>query len=63
MRHGNVTFEQIKRKYRYFNWLVIDHNNDIKFNGELYKSPLLFYQKNGFSICPEIRLEIPVVSA
>jgi hypothetical protein len=31
--------------------MVVDHENDVKQNKEHYKSPLLFYVKNGFVIC------------
>jgi hypothetical protein len=32
--------------------------NDVKQNKEHYKSPLLFYVKNGFVICKKMRLKI-----
>lgn len=41
---------------------MIDHENDRKRSGEIYKSPLQFYQKNDFQIFPEYRLEIPILS-
>lgn len=42
---------------------VVDHNEDIKVNGELYVSPLNFYLKQGFDIVNEQRLELPTLSA
>lgn len=42
---------------------VVDHNEDIKVNGELYVSPLNFYLKQGFDIIKEERLELPILSA
>ncbi len=45
-----------------FNGWVMD-KNDLKQNGEVYKSPLEFYLKNGFKLLPDVRLEIPQMSA
>lgn len=45
-----------------YGW-VIDHSNDSKSDGTNYPSPLAFYLKNGFIADPEIRLEIPHLSA
>ena len=42
---------------------VIDHDNDLKQNGEFYKSPLPFYLKNGFEKLSGIRLELDKLSA
>ncbi|MGJ5640783.1 GNAT family N-acetyltransferase [Formosa sp. S-31] len=42
---------------------VIDHNNDYKRNGTLYKSPLSFYLKNGFNICRDAKLQSDKISA
>jgi hypothetical protein len=44
---GSLLMEELKRKDS-LNGLVVDHENDVKQNKEHYKSPLLFYVKNGF---------------
>ncbi|MEO7977870.1 hypothetical protein [Flavobacterium sp.] len=48
---------ELKKNKKSLNGWVIDHENDIKQNKEFYKSPLLFYVKNGFVICEEKRIE------
>lgn len=45
-----------------FGW-VIDHNNDLRTNGQAYRSPVGFYIKNGFKIIPDERLELEKISA
>lgn len=42
---------------------VIDHDRYHKANGEIYKSPLGFYLKNGFKIVNDQRLETDKISA
>lgn len=42
---------------------VIDHNSDIKKNGEIYRSPMEFYLKNGFKRLKTVRLELEKISA
>ena len=42
---------------------VIDHDRDILQNGYAYHSPLSFYLKNGFMLCPEERFENEKISA
>lgn len=45
------------------NGWAIDHTNDKKRNGDVYKSPIGFYLKNGFSILPDERIENETLSA
>ncbi len=45
------------------NGWVIDHNNAVKSDGTLYKSPMDFYLKHNFVVLHDIRLEIEVMSA
>ncbi|MCB0473527.1 MAG: hypothetical protein KDC56_10755, partial [Flavobacteriaceae bacterium] len=52
-----------KEKETELNGWVIDHDNDYKINGELYKSPLNFYLKNGFQKSSDRRLELEKISA
>jgi len=61
--NGTLLLDKLKEKETLLNGWVIDDENDIKQNGEKYKSPVSFYLKNGFTIHPDIRLEIPVLSA
>ncbi|KRD11386.1 hypothetical protein ASE21_06665 [Flavobacterium sp. Root901] len=54
---GSLLMNELKKNKENLNGWVIDHENDVKQNKELYKSPLLFYIKNGFTICAETRIE------
>jgi GNAT superfamily N-acetyltransferase len=47
---GKLLLNAIKKDEKILNGWVSDHNNDFKINGEIYKSPLAFYLKNGFQI-------------
>lgn len=60
---GALLLDRLKQDEEVLNGWVIDHNNDTKKDGEKYQSPLFFYQKNGFSISPENRLETSTLSA
>lgn len=46
----------------FYGW-VIDHDNDQKYNGEKYLSPLSFYQKLGFEILIDERIDNEVLKA
>lgn len=60
---GSLLINELKKKKDSLNGWVIDHENDVKQNKEKYKSPLLFYIKNGFVICTETRIENEKMSA
>ncbi|HEY5391122.1 MAG TPA: hypothetical protein VIJ57_03320 [Hanamia sp.] len=60
---GTFLLARLKTDNDVINGWVIDHENDYKPNGEIYRSPLQFYKKNDFEVFPGIRLEIPVLSA
>ena len=60
---GTMMLDLVRENETELNGWVIDHNNDIKVNGMLYKSPLDFYVKNGFKILPDKRLETEMISA
>lgn len=60
---GTFLLDKLKTDNDIISGWVIDHENDYKPNGEIYRPPLQFYQKNDFEVFPEIRLEIPVLSA
>ncbi|MCK9481612.1 MAG: hypothetical protein M0R38_07625 [Bacteroidia bacterium] len=54
---------ELKSDENVLNGWVIDHNSDIKINGNFYQSPLNFYLKNEFEILNETRLELEIMSA
>lgn len=60
---GTKILDFAKEKESELNGWVIDNNNDRKKNGELYKSPLGFYLKNGFEKFDKERLELEKLSA
>jgi hypothetical protein len=60
---GSLLIEELKKNKDNLNGWVIDHDNEIKNNAAPYKSPLLFYVKNGFTVCTETRIENEKISA
>ncbi|MAX82217.1 MAG: GNAT family N-acetyltransferase [Crocinitomicaceae bacterium] len=60
---GSRLLDEKRRHFGALNGWVIDHNKALKRNGALYDSPLKFYEKNGFDILADIRLETAVISA
>ena len=60
---GRKILNLAKEKETELNAWVIDHNKYKKRNGELYKSPLNFYVKNGFEIMLETRLQNEKIAA
>jgi GNAT superfamily N-acetyltransferase len=42
---------------------VIDNNNAVKMNGEIYKSPIMFYLKHGFNIEEKNRIDNELLNA
>ncbi|RUT70609.1 N-acetyltransferase [Flavobacterium cupreum] len=60
---GSILINELKKNKDSLNGWVIDHENDVKQNQEQYKSPLLFYIKNGFVICTKTRIENEKMSA
>ncbi|MCV9929675.1 hypothetical protein OIU83_18580 [Flavobacterium sp. LS1R49] len=60
---GSLLIEELKKNNTNLNGWVVDHNNDLKQDNEPYKSPLLFYVKNGFTVCNETRMENEKISA
>ncbi|MCD0464406.1 GNAT family N-acetyltransferase [Flavobacterium sp. ENC] len=60
---GSLLINELKKRKDSLNGWVIDHEKDVKQNKEKYKSPLLFYIKNGFVICTETRIENEKMSA
>ncbi|MES2863582.1 MAG: hypothetical protein V4666_05650 [Bacteroidota bacterium] len=60
---GTEILNAIKNNEIKLNAWVIDTENYKKLDGEMYKSPLPFYLKNSFNLCPEIRIENEKLSA
>ncbi len=60
---GRKMLDELKKAEHPLNGWVIDHNNDKKKNGLTYVSPLKFYEKCGFEIQKDVRLELDKISA
>jgi GNAT superfamily N-acetyltransferase len=61
--NGSLLMNEIKSKNNCLNGWVVDHENEVKQNGDFYKSPMPFYIKNGFTIFAETRIENEKMSA
>ena len=61
--NGSLLINEIKNRNNSLNGWVVDHENEIKENGDFYKSPMPFYIKNGFRIIAETRIENEKMSA
>lgn len=60
---GRKMLNELKYDETILNGWLIDHNNDKKKNGQQYISPLKFYEKCGFRIISDVRLELDKISA
>lgn len=60
---GTKLLNMAKEKEPELNGWVIDRDTDRKRNGDLYRSPLPFYLKNGFEKISDTRLELEKISA
>ncbi len=60
---GGLLINKLKEENKEFYGWVIDHNNDLKSNGENYKSPMPFYMKYGFEILTDIRIDSEMITA
>ena len=60
---GTILLDSIKQNNTQLNGWVIDHENDIKQNGDIYKSPLQFYIKNKFKMLADTRLDTDIIKA
>ena len=61
--YGTMLLDQMKEFETEINGWVIDRENELKSNGEMYLSPVKFYLKNGFEILFDVRLESETMSA
>ncbi len=60
---GKALINMLKADLGDFYGWVIDHDNDLKENGQPYLSPLAFYEKMGFEILHGVRMETELVKA
>lgn len=60
---GGLLLNKLKLQHKELYGWVIDHNDDLKANGEKYKSPMPFYQKNGFEILHDKRIDNEMIKA
>ena len=60
---GTQMLNKLKEDETVLNGWIIDHDADKKSNGKDYKSPVEFYQKNGFEMIADTRLELEIMSA
>ena len=60
---GTLLLNRLKRDLGEFYGWVIDQEEYITQNGTLYKSPLVFYRKNGFEVLDEIRSGSELIKA
>jgi GNAT superfamily N-acetyltransferase len=61
--NGSLLINELKKNNNVLNGWVTDHENELKQNNEIYKSPMVFYLKNGFAVLTETRLENEKMSA
>lgn len=60
---GTEMLNAVKNGENNLNGWVIDKEDCIKSDGQMYQSPLYFYLKNGFKTCPETRIDNERLSA
>lgn len=60
---GTLLLNHLKSTEAALNGWVVDHNRYTKKGGKPYRSPLRFYEKNGFTVYPNTRLETGTLSA
>ena len=61
--YGAALLSKLKGNEYVLNGWVMDHDRDFKKDGTPYLSPLRFYEKNGFTMQPDIRLDLEILSA
>lgn len=60
---GRQMIDKLKESETILNASIIDHNNNKKRNGQTYLSPLKFYEKCGFTVLSNERIESDKISA
>ena len=61
--YGSGLLSEVKEFETEINGWVMEHERDVKANGETYRSPLGFYLKNDFEVLSDVRLESETTSA
>lgn len=60
---GASLIDMLKQEHQEFYGWVIDHNDDLKRNGELYITPMPFYMNHGFEILRNERIHSDMIRA
>lgn len=60
---GSQLIKALKQACPCFYGWVIDHDNDLKNDGSIYRSPLTFYLKHHFEVLNDQRLVTPLIKA
>lgn len=60
---GGLLIDKLKEENKEFYGWVIDHNDDLKSNGEHYQTPMPFYLKHGFEILNDVRIDNEMIKA
>jgi hypothetical protein len=60
---GTKLIEKLKSENTVFYGWVIDHDKNVKQNGESYQSPLSFYVERGFGVLQNERIDSEMISA
>ncbi|MCZ4408866.1 GNAT family N-acetyltransferase [Cryomorphaceae bacterium 1068] len=60
---GKALLDRAKSIEKELSGWVIDSEAKLRKEGQPYRSPLEFYQKNGFEVLENVRLELPRISA
>lgn len=60
---GALLVERLKADNNECYGWVIDHNDDVKSNGEQYQTPMPFYLKHGFDIMSDVRIDTEMIRA
>lgn len=60
---GSLLIDRLKKDLGEFYGWVIDHNDDLKQNGEYYRSPLAFYTNKGFTVLNHHRIDNEMIRA
>lgn len=61
--YGSRLLSEVKKFEPEINGWAMDHEKDLKANGETYLSPIGFYLKNGFRVLSDVRRETETMSA
>ncbi len=56
-RIGSQLLDTAKKEESVLNGWAADHNNDVKSDGTIYRTPMAFYLKNGFEVLNDMRFE------